>query len=271
MSVSARSKGACWTCRLRRKKCDEERPECAACASLSVPCYGYRKPSWADGGAQEREKIHELRLAIKAASSEKRRRTIRQQAYRKSNKVQSERISETASPEDIVPADVERQAIDYSADLTTLPQRQISIPPIELQDSEANLLMHYMDHVFPLQFPLYRPSPSEGGRGWLLSILLRTKPLLHAAVSLAAYHQVSLQCDGDKECCKHYVLEILERRHTLALKELRRYLDGLQGGDPASSPEGREEVLACIVLLISLEVCPILISHVVPKFRITTC
>lgn len=31
-----RSKTGCWTCRLRRKKCDEQRPICAACAQLGL-------------------------------------------------------------------------------------------------------------------------------------------------------------------------------------------------------------------------------------------
>ena len=52
--------------------------------------------------------------------------------------------------------------------------------------------MHYLDIVFPLLFRFYNPLVSEGGRGWLLTILLRTKPLFHAALSLSAYHQKKL-------------------------------------------------------------------------------
>ncbi|KAL4815882.1 fungal-specific transcription factor domain-containing protein [Aspergillus spinulosporus] len=40
-----RSRNGCYTCRLRRKKCDETRPNCVACSSLGVSCE-YRKPSW---------------------------------------------------------------------------------------------------------------------------------------------------------------------------------------------------------------------------------
>lgn len=35
----------CYTCRLRRKKCDEKQPTCQACDSLGVTCE-YKKPSW---------------------------------------------------------------------------------------------------------------------------------------------------------------------------------------------------------------------------------
>lgn len=36
-----RSKNGCWTCRCRRKKCDEAKPSCRTCINLGVPCAGY--------------------------------------------------------------------------------------------------------------------------------------------------------------------------------------------------------------------------------------
>ena len=54
---------------------------------------------------------------------------------------------------------------------------------------EYTLLMHFLDEVFPLQYPLYQPHIFEGGRGWLLALLLRTKPLYYAALALSSYHR----------------------------------------------------------------------------------
>lgn len=41
-----RSRNGCWTCRARRKKCDETQPYCLACKSLGLACAGYssRRP-----------------------------------------------------------------------------------------------------------------------------------------------------------------------------------------------------------------------------------
>lgn len=36
-----RSRTGCWTCRARRKKCDETRPVCRTCAGLDIACEGY--------------------------------------------------------------------------------------------------------------------------------------------------------------------------------------------------------------------------------------
>ena len=54
---------------------------------------------------------------------------------------------------------------------------------------EPILLMQFLDNVFPLQYPMYRPGISDGGRGWLLALLVRTKPLYHAALALSACHR----------------------------------------------------------------------------------
>lgn len=36
-----RTRTGCWTCRARRKKCDETRPTCLACRALNIQCEGY--------------------------------------------------------------------------------------------------------------------------------------------------------------------------------------------------------------------------------------
>lgn len=80
MSKEKRSKGACWTCSFRRKKCDEALPICSVCASLSVPCFGYeRNPSWADGGEKQKAKAEELRIIIRESAALRRRQAKQKQ------------------------------------------------------------------------------------------------------------------------------------------------------------------------------------------------
>lgn len=59
-----RSRTGCFTCRLRRKKCDEGKPSCKACHHLSVSCE-YKRPSWWPD--VERRKKHKelIKLLIK--------------------------------------------------------------------------------------------------------------------------------------------------------------------------------------------------------------
>ncbi|KAF7328044.1 Zn(2)-C6 fungal-type domain-containing protein [Mycena kentingensis (nom. inval.)] len=58
---SSSSKGGCWTCRLRRKKCDENREgdSCHTCIRLTIECLGWgpKRPEWMrDKAAVERYK-----------------------------------------------------------------------------------------------------------------------------------------------------------------------------------------------------------------------
>ncbi|KAI0027502.1 fungal-specific transcription factor domain-containing protein [Vararia minispora EC-137] len=59
--------GGCWTCRLRRKKCDEQRAEdgaCATCRRLKLKCLGWgaRRPDW----MRDKEEVQRYKAEIKA-------------------------------------------------------------------------------------------------------------------------------------------------------------------------------------------------------------
>ena len=63
VSKVQRSKTGCWTCRLRRKKCNEGGPPCENCESRGVFCHGYGpKPPWKDRGEKEKQQASILRL-----------------------------------------------------------------------------------------------------------------------------------------------------------------------------------------------------------------
>src|ERR1700709_1127884 len=87
----ARSTGGCWTCRVRRKKCDEAHPACLTCTSLHLPCDGYGpKPAWMDRGVKEREIAKGLRNTVK--------QTLSLQRLRQSQQSTSKTPSDTHTP-----------------------------------------------------------------------------------------------------------------------------------------------------------------------------
>ena len=45
-SMASRTTKGCWTCRIRKKKCDEGRPSCGPCAFRQIICYGYGEKPW---------------------------------------------------------------------------------------------------------------------------------------------------------------------------------------------------------------------------------
>jgi hypothetical protein len=72
MSAVLRSKQGCWTCRLRKKKCDERPDICSTCESLTITCYGYgNKPDWMDNGEKERAMATSFKQIVKHTSRRK--------------------------------------------------------------------------------------------------------------------------------------------------------------------------------------------------------
>ncbi|KAL2199988.1 fungal-specific transcription factor domain-containing protein [Corynascus similis CBS 632.67] len=59
-----RSRTGCYTCRLRRKKCDEGSPMCSACKHLGLKCE-YKRPMWWSNNDMRRQQKDEIKMIIK--------------------------------------------------------------------------------------------------------------------------------------------------------------------------------------------------------------
>ncbi|RMD42186.1 hypothetical protein DV735_g2956, partial [Chaetothyriales sp. CBS 134920] len=59
-----RSRSGCFTCRLRRKKCDEGKPKCKACRHLGLDCE-YKRPLWWSNNETRRNHKDHIKSIIK--------------------------------------------------------------------------------------------------------------------------------------------------------------------------------------------------------------
>ncbi|KAH0551400.1 hypothetical protein GP486_007385 [Trichoglossum hirsutum] len=59
-----RSRSGCFTCRLRRKKCDEGKPTCKACKHLGLSCE-YKRPVWWGNNDQRKRQKETIKAMIK--------------------------------------------------------------------------------------------------------------------------------------------------------------------------------------------------------------
>ncbi|CAG8953642.1 hypothetical protein HYFRA_00010101 [Hymenoscyphus fraxineus] len=64
MQMHRRSRTGCYTCRLRRKKCDEGSPCCTACKHLGLRCE-YKRPMWWSNNDQRRCQKDNIKMIIK--------------------------------------------------------------------------------------------------------------------------------------------------------------------------------------------------------------
>ncbi|KAI1005991.1 Transcriptional regulatory protein [Podosphaera aphanis] len=64
LQMHRRSRTGCYTCRLRRKKCDEGSPACTACRHLGLRCE-YKRPMWWGNNEQRRVQKESIKMIIK--------------------------------------------------------------------------------------------------------------------------------------------------------------------------------------------------------------
>jgi C6 transcription factor Pro1 len=77
MAPGRKQGDGCWTCRLRRKRCDAVRPACGSCQALAIPCHaGEARPSWMDGGVGQRQMAETIKLKIRHNALVRRERRL---------------------------------------------------------------------------------------------------------------------------------------------------------------------------------------------------
>jgi hypothetical protein len=75
MVTTQKTSSGCWTCRLRRKKCDNLRPKCGICKSLEIDChFNSQKLEWMVRGYKQREMSEKIKHQIKQNANRRRDR-----------------------------------------------------------------------------------------------------------------------------------------------------------------------------------------------------
>lgn len=75
MGNEYRSLKGCWTCRVRKRKCDEKVPICSACESLELQCHGYgEQPIWMDRGSKQKAEAIKIKQMVAEVRRRRRRR-----------------------------------------------------------------------------------------------------------------------------------------------------------------------------------------------------
>jgi hypothetical protein len=96
-------------------------------------------------------------------------------------------------------------------------------PTSSISADEWVLLTNFLDNVFPLQYPMYKPGILDGGRGWLLSLLLQTKPLYDAALALSAYHRRTVLLARMSHPCRVAALVQQEKYLEACIKSVNQF------------------------------------------------
>ncbi|WAO96644.1 Zn(2)-C6 fungal-type domain-containing protein [Fusarium falciforme] len=243
-----RSSDGCWTCRLRRKKCDEIRPVCDTCSALNITCYFTEdKPEWMDGGPRQEEMAEKLRKEVKEQAY--RRRPVRERLLHTSlPRIPPRDLNDTPSRHKSLP-DGQPEA-KPSLEVTPHPRRGTDCiltagnanNTITFSRPDTFLLTFYLDNLLPFLFPFYNPSLLEGGKAWILEMMI-SSPVVRQATRCQSSYFFSLAQGQDADW--KTVLE--QTRDSFSM--LGKSLQVIQGSNIMEHVHGAIRILAGIMQL----------------------
>ncbi|QKD57818.2 fungal-specific transcription factor domain-containing protein [Fusarium oxysporum Fo47] len=244
-----KSGGTCWTCRLRRKKCDGARPVCGSCAALETTCHnGLEKPGWMDGAAEQKIIPETMKRQIKKRSGVRRETrgttsntfvVTLQQDYETATDTTDTTNSSAANSQPQAPSihSPIPSSVGASASSTVsvldLTQEHTLEPfnpsdPSSSKGWELDYVMIYLDYVFPFLFPFYQPPLVGTGRAWLLTFIRQNDAVFHSILSLSSYFlTIGLKnvVQGKHSFCKWTVWEQTLQQADLSFEMIHKELD----------------------------------------------
>ncbi|KAJ5923416.1 C6 finger domain transcription factor nosA [Penicillium verhagenii] len=170
-----RSRSGCYTCRLRRKKCDEAHPTCGACINLNIKCY-YKRPSWWGDIELRKKKKAAITLQIRT-------KKVIERSETRADLIRSRRLSSPGSgspdydfnrfadPHDMFSAHVPNPGLGTNPYVHYAPNCEIDVKT-ERQTYINNVPMRHetststFSAFAPPQFPLDAPLPTFGNEEW---------------------------------------------------------------------------------------------------------
>jgi hypothetical protein len=257
-----KSYDGCWTCRMRKKRCDEVQPFCDNCSTLQITChFGKEKPPWMDGGANQRVKAEEVKREVKRAAA--RRRGILPTEIVESLEVETMRdvelagvesheqssstgrspfSSETGSNSSPSWTSINTSHIVEPASSNTVrdvgEQGVLSVDYSPIQEPRSSeldrrFITFYFDYFFPFLFPFYKPTLLEGGRSWVMELVTGNQAMWHTTLCLSTYF-VSVALDGaatGHNVCKTMAWDKLLQQMSITFMMLQRNLDNVPSDD----------------------------------------
>ncbi|KAF2154539.1 hypothetical protein K461DRAFT_326634 [Myriangium duriaei CBS 260.36] len=200
MSGAQLSTNGCWTCKLRKKKCDKAFPTCEECNRLYIDCHhDAEKPNWMDGGTRQEGMTKRIRNQIRDNSH---LRPVRgsgalhggtsipgpgsSTSFRAPHEVTNS--INPCNPLDCTPD----QGIASRLEAATRLSERVSHSTVTpsrpgIESADTVLAMFYLDRLLPFLFPFYNPSDAEGGKSWVLELMSSSSEVHHAILCQSTY------------------------------------------------------------------------------------
>lgn len=219
MSIGSRSRTGCLTCRIRKKKCDEQQPACQTCHSIELTCYGYNVslPSWYTSKANweevktspEAKALRNLaatrykirrKFGLKKSGSVPHTASVSGTETDDSHEYRSSQPASTSMGKAIVTVPIVCPRIVVAPNIWQLYPEKLwwdsaisnLVPGNQCSErQDTRLLTMFLEVIHPITHGFYKLSSSHD-RSWLLSRLVGDEALYNTALSVSACFDHSL-------------------------------------------------------------------------------
>lgn len=265
--MSHLSSKTCWTCRIRKKRCDRKQPACSACRSLDITCHdGSSRPSWINNDRERDEFADQIKAQVREKAESRREKSYvkvmplgRTKQSKSGLKVaaRTPKADKTKKEAQTSSSENEHSTNNTPQAENVKPDRDVTDPVLlgVSNDIDLDLEIIFLDYAFPFLFPYYHPSIFEGGRGWLLATLRNSMPLFHTAMGFSTYFftlvmaNVSVGKD-EHEACRRLIQRKLTSHIDNAINSIRKGINDLHASPTPISVFGRAHLLEGVVQLL---------------------
>ncbi|KAI8628844.1 fungal-specific transcription factor domain-containing protein [Xylariaceae sp. FL1651] len=276
----SRTKTGCYSCRIRKKKCDEAKPHCLACLSRGIDCLGYDvKPAWMIGMGSWQEilksdKTKAIRKSAERAYSLRRAR----QSYAIKERIQDALATLPSRKSDASSYHVVHRSVGTLKGRNSIGAASQSMADLLCESSatmdsiwwDSNMssmngsptfnfrnVMHFLEVICPLQygFSSLRYHPNYQDHRWIINCLVEDEPLYHAASGLSFCLESGRQDGNTSGFCN--ASADVRKMQVRAIQGLQLRVNELatERQRCATPPIGlASRVLAIILHLLSLEI-----------------
>ncbi|OQV05016.1 Fungal specific transcription factor domain-containing protein [Cladophialophora immunda] len=128
-----------------------------------------------------------------------------------------------------------------------------------LTDDPPALLMHYLDHVFHLQYPLFSKTAVIHSRSWVLDMMYECASFYWLVLGLASYHKESTAATSNQYLGPSEPGQLAGWRvyHAFGLHEFRQTVASMGQDNSVDAGTGKVEkglqILACVVQFLSFK------------------
>ncbi|KAK9773916.1 hypothetical protein AB5N19_05678 [Seiridium cardinale] len=155
--------------------------------------------------------------------------------------------------------DARNHRIELSSDASTIRPRRGTDCTLASEDargsigfgrSDTILLMFYLEHLLPFLFPFYNPSPLQGGRAWILEMMISSPVVRQATLCQSSYFFSLAQGISSHDASWETVLA--QTRN--AFEALKQSLEIISGSSISEHVHGAARILASIIQVQRFEI-----------------